>query len=153
MSNQSDAASILCKPIGAKLWLCTSSRPTTSTSVNTTWHTACTKFYGACRNYADFLNMIPILRRFRIISHQRQAALHSSLFNYTPLVNRGTHKNKQLTIVKPTQNGINRNKYTFSVLKSWEPPKNSKTSRVPQLGQVLYIFVNIFEIYLVRQSL
>ncbi len=30
---------------------------------------------------------------------------------------RGTDKNKQLTIVKPTQNGINRNKYTFCVLK------------------------------------
>jgi hypothetical protein len=34
---------------------------------------------------------------------------------------------------KPTQNGINRNKYTFCVLKSLEPPKklNSKTSRFP----------------------
>ncbi len=31
--------------------------------------------------------------------------------------------------------------------------KNSKTSSVPQLGQVLYIFVKIFEIYLMRQSL
>jgi hypothetical protein len=31
--------------------------------------------------------------------------------------------------------------------------KNSKTSRVPYLGQGLSIFVNIFEIYLVRQSL
>jgi hypothetical protein len=42
--------------------------------------------------------LIPILRRFRIIRHQRQAALHSTLFNYTPLVIRGTDKNKQLTI-------------------------------------------------------
>ncbi len=42
MSNQSDPASILCKPIGAKLWLSTSSRPTISTSVNTTWRTAYT---------------------------------------------------------------------------------------------------------------
>jgi hypothetical protein len=41
---------------------------------------------------------------------QRQAALHSALFNYTPLVSRGTSKNKQLTIIKPTQTGINRNK-------------------------------------------
>jgi hypothetical protein len=39
----------------------------------------------------------------------RQAALHSALFNYTPLVICGTDKNKQLTIVKPTQTGINRN--------------------------------------------
>jgi hypothetical protein len=41
---------------------------------------------------------------------QAQAALHSALFNYTPLVIRRTDKNKQLTIVKPTQTGINRNK-------------------------------------------
>ncbi len=57
------------------------------------------------------------------------------------------------TIVKPTQTGINRNKYTFCILKSLEPLKNSKTSRVPPLGQVLSIFVKFFEIYLMRQSL
>jgi hypothetical protein len=32
------------------------------------------------------------------------------MFNYTPLVIRGTGKNKQLTNIKPTQTGINRNK-------------------------------------------
>jgi hypothetical protein len=53
---------------------------------------------------------IPILRRFRIIRCNRQAALHSGLFNYTPLVLGGTDKNKQLAIIKPTQTGINRNK-------------------------------------------
>jgi hypothetical protein len=52
----------------------------------------------------------PILRRFRIVRCNWQAALHSALFNYTPLVIRGTSKNKQLTIIKPTQTGINRNK-------------------------------------------
>ncbi len=31
----------LCKPIGAQFWPSTSSRPTISTSVNTTWRTAC----------------------------------------------------------------------------------------------------------------
>jgi hypothetical protein len=30
--------------------------------------------------------------------------------NYTPLVIGGADKNKQLTIVKPTQTGINQNK-------------------------------------------
>ncbi len=39
----------------------------------------------------------------------RQAALQSALFNYTPLVIGGTDKNKQLTIIKPTQSGINHN--------------------------------------------
>jgi hypothetical protein len=33
-----------------------------------------------------------------------------ALFNYTPLVIGGTGQYKQLTIVKPTQTGINRNK-------------------------------------------
>jgi hypothetical protein len=41
---------------------------------------------------------------------QRQAALHSALFNYTPLVIGGTDKNKQLTIIKPTQTGTKRKK-------------------------------------------
>ncbi|MFN9960609.1 MAG: hypothetical protein ACK55I_46600, partial [bacterium] len=71
------------------------------------------------------------LRRFRIIRCNRKAALHSALINYTPLVIRRTDKNKQLTIVKPTQTGINRNKNTFYVLKSLEPKKIQKISRVP----------------------
>ncbi len=79
------------------------------------------RFFGVCRNFADFLNLIPVLRRFRIIRHQRQEALHSTLFINTPLVIRGTDKNKLLAIIKPTQTGINRNKYTFCVLKSLEP--------------------------------
>ncbi len=104
--------SFLCKPIGAKIWPSTSSRPTISTSVNTTWRTACPiDNFMECSDYANFLYLIPILRRFRII--KQQAALHSALFKNTPLVIRGTDKNKQLTIIKPTQTGINRNKYPF----------------------------------------
>jgi hypothetical protein len=57
--------------------------------------------------------MVPILRRFRIVRCKQQAALHSALFNYTPLGIRRTDKNKQLTIVKPTQTGINRKKINF----------------------------------------
>ncbi len=38
------------------------------------------------------------------------SCFHSALFNNTPLVIWGTDKNKQLTIIKPTQTGINRNK-------------------------------------------
>ncbi len=40
-------------------------------------------------------------------------------------------------IIKPTQTGINRNKYTFCIMKSLEPPKNLKTNRFPYLGLVL----------------
>ncbi len=68
-----------------------------------------TRLYGVCRTYANFFCLTLIWRRFRIIRCKRQAALHSALFNYTPLVIRGTSKNKQLTIIKPTQTGINRN--------------------------------------------
>jgi hypothetical protein len=50
------------------------------------------------------INILPIIRC------NQQAALHSPLFNYTPLVIGGTDKNKQLTIIKPTQTGIYRNK-------------------------------------------
>ncbi len=45
----------------------------------------------------------------------RQVALHSALFNYTLLVIGGTDKNKQLTIIKPMQTGINRNKKLFEL--------------------------------------
>ena len=78
------------------------------TSANITWRTAGTE--QVCRNYANFLCMVSIFRRFRIVRCNRQAALYSAQFNYTPPVVRRTDKNKQLTIVKPTQNGINRNK-------------------------------------------
>jgi hypothetical protein len=69
---------------------------------------------------------------------QNNKALAASSFTFipvqlycTPLVIGGTDKNKQLSIIKPMQTGINRNKYTFYILKSLEPLKNSKTSRVP----------------------
>jgi hypothetical protein len=98
----------------------------------TTWDTA--------RLILDFLEhaeptpfflSIPILRQFRIISCKQQAALHSALYNNTPLVFGGTDKSMQLTIIKPTQTGINRNTSTFCTIKSVELLKNSKTSRVP----------------------
>ncbi len=123
----SEAASVLCKPIGAKLWPSTSSWPTNSTSVNTTWHTTC----AVCRNYTDFLYLMLILRLVRITRCNQRAALHSALLNYTQLVIGGTDKYKQLTIVKPTETGINRNKWTFYIMKSSEPPKNFKNQPRP----------------------
>jgi len=82
------------------------------------------------QNLRQLFLLDPILRQFRIIRCNRQAALHSAMFYYTPLVIGGADKNKQLTNIKPTQTGINRNKYTFYVLKSVKPLKNLKTSRV-----------------------
>jgi hypothetical protein len=75
------------------------------TSVNTTWRTA-----SLMQNLRQLFLLDPILRRFRIIRCNRQAALHSAMFNYTLLVIWGADKNKQLTKFKPTQTGINRNK-------------------------------------------
>jgi hypothetical protein len=68
------------------------------------------------------------------IQNNKTPAANSFTFNpvqYTPLVIRGTDKNKQLTVIKPTQTGINRNKYTFSILKSLEPSKKFKNQRRP----------------------
>ena len=91
------------------------------TSVNTTWHTA-----SLMQNLSQLFLLDPILSRFRIVRCNRQAALHSAMFNYTPLVIGGADKNKQLTNIKPTQTGINRNKWTFWIIKSSEPLKNQK---------------------------
>ncbi len=111
------------------------------------------RFYGVCRNYADFLNLLPILCRYRIIRHQRHAALHSTLCNFTPLVIGGTDKTKQLTIVKPTQTGINCNKYIFCILKSLEPLKNSKPAPSLSLAKFCKFQSKKFLIYLMRHSL
>jgi hypothetical protein len=70
------------------------------------------RFFLCFHMLRQLFYLIPILRRFKIIKCIWQAAVHvySALFNYTPLVIEGTDKNKQLTIFKPTQTGINRNK-------------------------------------------
>ncbi len=117
-----------------------------------------TRFYGVCRNYTNFLYLIPILLQFRIIKCNRQAALHSALFNYTPLVIGGPDKNKQLTIIEPTQTGINRHKQTFCIMKSSEPPppkkKYFKNQPHPLVRPSFVHFCqNVFKIYLTRQSL
>jgi hypothetical protein len=39
-----------------------------------------------------YLYLIPMLRQFRIIRCNRQAALQSAMFNYTPLVTSGDKK-------------------------------------------------------------
>jgi hypothetical protein len=99
MSHQSEAVSALCKPIGAQLWTISEHRETCNSLSDCYLHISkyhlahrrpSTRFYGACRTYANFFYLIPIFRRFRIIRCKRQAALHSALFNYTPLVIRGT---------------------------------------------------------------
>jgi hypothetical protein len=89
----------MCKPIGEELCPFTSSRPAISTSVNTTWRTAC-PIEDSMECAATTLTQY----------YDDSAALHSALFNYTPLVIGVTDKNKQLTIIKPTQTGINSNK-------------------------------------------
>ncbi len=80
ISKQSEAASVLCKPIGAKHWPSTSSRPTISTS-----HLALClllqNFMECAGTMRTFFYLIPILRQFRIVKFSWQAALHSALFN------------------------------------------------------------------------
>jgi hypothetical protein len=55
------------------------------TSANTTWRTAGTVRVQVCRNYANFICIVPILNRFRIVRCNRLAALYSAQFNYNPL--------------------------------------------------------------------
>jgi hypothetical protein len=119
MSNQSEAASVLCKPIGKKLCPISKHRENCNSLSDcylhiSKYHLAYRRhnssFHGVCRNYANFLCMVQILRQFRIVRCYRQAALYSAQFNYTPLVIRRTDKNKQITIVRPTQTGIDRSK-------------------------------------------
>jgi hypothetical protein len=57
---------------------------------------------------------------------QPASSLHSALFNYTPFVTGGTAKNKQLTIIKPTQTVINRKKINFLHYKIIGAPKKFK---------------------------
>ena len=125
------------------------------TSVNTTWLTA--SLMQDCMGYAEptptFFYLIPILRRFRIIRRNQQAALHSALFKFTPLVISGDWQKYAANIIKPTQTGINREKSSFCIIKSSNPQKNLKTSCVPYLGLDLSIFVIKSQIHLVRQSL
>jgi hypothetical protein len=78
------------------------------TLVNTAWHTA-----SLMQNLRQLFLLDQILSRFRIVRCNRQAAVHSAMNNYTPLVigsGGGADKNKQLTNIKPSQTGINRNK-------------------------------------------
>jgi hypothetical protein len=58
-----------------------------------------------------------------------QAAIHSALFNYTPLEIRGTSKNKQLTLLSQHKLALTAINKLF--IKSLEPIKKSKTSRIP----------------------
>ncbi len=48
--------------------------------------------------------LIQIVRQFRIIGCKLQAALHSTLLNYNPLVIGRTDKTKQLILIKPDAN-------------------------------------------------
>jgi hypothetical protein len=85
-------SSVLCKPVGAKLWPISENRENCNSLSDFYLHISKyhrrpnKRFYGACRTYA---NLMPILRRFRIIRCNRQAALHSALSNYTPLLTGG----------------------------------------------------------------
>jgi hypothetical protein len=76
------------------------------TSVNTTWHTV-SLIQDHSEPAPTFLNLY---QYYADIATGKQLYVHSAMVTYTSLVIRGTDKNKQLTNIKPTQTGINRNK-------------------------------------------
>ncbi len=101
----------------------------------------------------DFLNESSLIlklfytanSKYRIIRCNRQAVLHSALFCYTPLVGScGSWQKYAAHIIKAMQTGINRNKYTFCIMKSSKPPKNLKTRRYPLLRPSSLNFCKIF---------
>ncbi len=91
MSNQSEAASVLCKAIGKKLWPISEHRENCNSLSECYLHISkyhlehrrhSTSFHGVCRNYADFQCMVPILHWFRLVGCNWHAALYSAQFNY-----------------------------------------------------------------------
>jgi hypothetical protein len=56
-------------------------------------------------------------------------------------------------IIMSTRTSINREKYTFCVVKSLEHLKDLKTGRVPYLGLELIMHIIKSQIHLVRRSL
>jgi hypothetical protein len=69
---------------------------------------------------------------------------YSTKKNANPLLSLVISRNDKKTanIIKTKQTGINRNKYIFCTMKSSEPLKNLKTSRIPYLSLVLEICPN-----------
>ncbi len=68
------------------------------------------------------------------------------MHNYTPLVTSGNDRNKQaFNSIKPSQTGINRNKYTFCTISLLYPTMhlylwfNYKTKNVKKKGATLYL--------------
>jgi hypothetical protein len=75
---------------------------------------------GLSKFYANAGGKQSILRQPLLVQYKHQTNPLWPINNYTPLVISRNGKNKQPNIVKPTQTGINRNKYTFCIMKSSE---------------------------------
>ncbi len=86
---------------------------------------------------ADFANFMPTPGKTTNTAPAILSVIKAAMNKYTPLVISRNDKN-ELSIIKPTQTGSNRNKLTFCIIKSTEPLKNRKTSRVPWLGSSVH---------------
>jgi hypothetical protein len=65
---------------------------------------------GLCKFYTNAGRKQQIERRLLLVQYKQQANPLLSMNTYTTLVIRRKDKNKQLTIIKPTQTSINCNK-------------------------------------------
>jgi hypothetical protein len=85
---------------------------------------------GLCKLYANAGGKLQIQSQSLSVHKKQQAYPLILMYNCTQVLISGNDKKKQLT--GPIQTGINRNKYTFCIMKSSEPLKNFnlKTSRV-----------------------
>ncbi len=98
-------------PASLQLWPSTSSRPTVSTSGNTTWRSG-----SLIQYFKDHAKPTPTFLTYTNITPIKNYKMQpASSFTFSPVqfystCNWGDWQNKQLTIIKPTKTHINRNK-------------------------------------------
>jgi hypothetical protein len=86
------------------------------------WQDDCANFTPTPEENLNNQNTAPTT--LSVNKHQANPSL--SMNNYTPLVNRRNGKIKQLTLLSQHKLALNREKYTFFVLKSLDHLKNKK---------------------------
>jgi hypothetical protein len=89
---------------------------------------------GLCKYFANAGGKQLIQCQLLVAQYKQQANPLLSMLNYTLLVISRNDKNKQLTIIKPTQTSFNHEKFTFGNIKSLEHLTNLKNVPVLYLG-------------------
>ncbi len=78
---------------------------------------------GLCKFYANTGARRPIQRQPLLVQYKKQANLHLSMNNYTPLVISGNDKNKQLTLLSQRKLALTVRNTLFAFLNHWSTLK------------------------------